>query len=54
MHFPPDGVRFATGYSGLVALLCRSDFSFRPLGVRRPGGFCLPSLNACGVGNRSR
>jgi len=39
---------------GLVAYLCRSDFSFRPLGVRKPGGFCLPTLNACGAGYRSR
>jgi branched-chain amino acid transport system substrate-binding protein len=39
---------------GLVAYLCRSDCSFRLLCVRRPGGFCLPTLNACGAGYRSR
>jgi hypothetical protein len=40
--------------SGLVACLCRSKCSFRPLGVRRPRGFCLPMLNADGAGYRSR
>ena len=39
---------------GLVACLCRSKCSFRPLGVRRPRGFCLPTLNADGAGYRSR
>ena len=39
---------------GLVAYLCRSDYSCRPPGVRRPGGFCLPTLNAFGAGYRSR
>jgi hypothetical protein len=39
---------------GLVAYLCRSDYSFRLLGVRRPGGFYLPKLNAFGAGYRSR
>jgi len=39
---------------GLVAYLCRSDCSFRLLGVRKPGGFCLLTLNACGAGYRSR
>ena len=37
---------------GLVAYLCRSDCSSRLLGVRKPGGFCLPALNACGAGYR--
>jgi hypothetical protein len=40
--------------AGLVAYSCRSDFSFRLLGVRKPGGFCLLTLNACGAGYRSR
>jgi hypothetical protein len=40
--------------SGLVAYLCRSDYSFRLPGVRRPGGFYLPKLNAFGAGYRSR
>jgi hypothetical protein len=40
--------------SGLVAYLCRSDRSFRLLDVRKPGGFCLPTPNACGAGYRSR
>ena len=40
--------------SGLVAYLCRSQCSFRPLGVRRPRGFCLPMLSADGAGYRSR
>ncbi len=31
---------------GLVAYLCRSYYSFRLPGVRRPGGFCPPKLNA--------
>jgi hypothetical protein len=35
--------------TGLVAYLYRSDCSFRLLGVRKPGGFCLPTLNACGA-----
>ena len=39
---------------GLVAYLCRSGCSFRLPGVRRPGGFCLPKLNAFGAGYRSR
>jgi hypothetical protein len=39
---------------GLVAYLCRSDYSFRLPGVRRPGGFYLPKLNAFGAGYRSR
>ena len=39
---------------GLVAYLCRSDCSFRLPGVRKPGGFCLPTPNACGAGYRSR
>jgi hypothetical protein len=39
---------------GLVAYLCRSDYSFRLPGVRRPGGFCPPKLNAFGAGYRSR
>jgi phthiocerol/phenolphthiocerol synthesis type-I polyketide synthase C len=39
---------------GLVAYLYRSDRSFRLLGVRKPGGFCLPTLSACGVDYRSR
>ena len=38
----------------LVAYLCRSKCSFKPLGVRRPRGFSLPMLNADGVGYRSR
>ena len=45
----PDGSQF-----GLVAYSCRPQCSFRPLGVRRPRGFCLPMLNADGVGYRSR
>jgi hypothetical protein len=40
--------------AGLVAYLCRSDYSFRLPGVRRPGGFCPPKLNAFGAGYRSR
>ena len=40
--------------NGLVAYLCRSDCSFRLPGVRKPGGFCLPTPNACGAGYRSR
>jgi hypothetical protein len=40
--------------TGLVAYLCRSGCSFRLPGVRRPGGFCLPKLNAFGAGYRSR
>jgi hypothetical protein len=40
--------------AGLVAYLCRSGCSFRLPGVRRPGGFCLPKLNAFGAGYRSR
>jgi hypothetical protein len=40
--------------TGLVAYLCRSDYSFRLPGVRRPGGFCPPKLNAFGAGYRSR
>ena len=39
---------------GLVAYLCRSNYSFRLLCVRKPGGFCLLTLNACGAGYRSR
>ena len=39
---------------GLVAYLCRSKCSFRPLCVRRPRGFFLPVLNADGAGYRSR
>jgi hypothetical protein len=39
---------------GLVANLCRSKCSFKPLGVRRPMGFSLPMLNVGGVGYRSR
>jgi hypothetical protein len=39
---------------GLVAYLCRSDYSFRLPGVRRPGGSCPPKLNAFGAGYRSR
>ena len=38
---------------GLVAYLCRSKCSFRPLGVRRPRGFFLPKLNVDGAGYRS-
>ena len=38
---------------GLVAYLCRSKCSFRPLGVRRPRGFFLPVLNVDGAGYRS-
>ena len=41
-------------HRGLVAYLCRSGCSFRLPGVRRPGGFCLPKLNAFGAGYRSR
>jgi hypothetical protein len=40
--------------NGLVAYSCRSDYSFRLPGVRRPGGFCPPKLNAFGAGYRSR
>jgi hypothetical protein len=40
--------------SGLVAYFCNSNFSFRLLGGLRPEGLCLPMLNACGVGYRSR
>ena len=40
--------------TGLVAYLCRSDYSFRLPGVQRPGGFCPPKLNAFGAGYRSR
>jgi hypothetical protein len=40
--------------SGPVAYLCRSECSFRPLGVRKPRGFCLPMLSADGAGYRSR
>ncbi len=39
---------------GLVAYLCRFGCSSRLLGIRKPGGFCLPTLNACGAGYRSR
>ena len=39
---------------GLVTYLCRSKCSFRPPGARRPMGFFLPMLNACGAGYRSR
>ena len=39
---------------GPVTYLCRSQCSFRPLGVRRPRGFCLPMLSADGAGYRSR
>jgi hypothetical protein len=46
--------RLASTQSGLVAYLCRSDYSFRLPGVRRPGGFCPPKLNAFGAGYRSR
>ncbi len=48
-HSAEDKIRI-----GLVAYLCRSDYSFRLLGVRRPGGFCPPKLNAFGAGYRSR
>ena len=41
-------------YAGPVTYLCRSECSFRPLGVRRPRGFCLPMLSADGAGYRSR
>jgi hypothetical protein len=39
---------------GPVTYLCRSECSFRPLGVRRPRGFYLPMLTADGAGYRSR
>jgi ABC-type transport system substrate-binding protein len=39
---------------GPVAYLCRSDYSFMLLCVRRPGGFCPPTLNAFGAGYKSR
>jgi site-specific recombinase XerD len=39
---------------GPVTYLCRPQCSFRPLGVRRPRGFCLPILNADGASYRSR
>ena len=39
---------------GPVAYLCRSECSFRPRGVQRPRGFCLPMLSADGAGYRSR
>jgi restriction system protein len=39
---------------GPVTYLCRPQCSFRPLGVRRPRGFCLPMLSADGAGYRSR
>ena len=42
------------GQYGLVPLSCRPQCSFRPLGVRRPMGFCLPMRNADGAGYRSR
>jgi hypothetical protein len=50
------GVGFSTlnKWVGPVTYLCRSDYSFRLLGVRRPGGFCPPKLNAFGAGYRSR
>jgi transposase InsO family protein len=35
-----------TNRIGLVAYLCRSDFSFGLPGDRLPGGFSLPMLNA--------
>ena len=44
----------ALGMVGPVTYLCRPQCSFRPLGVRRPRGFCLPMLNADGGGYRSR
>ena len=40
--------------SGPVTYLCRPQCSFRPLGVRKPRGFCLPMLSADGAGYRSR
>ena len=40
--------------NGPVTHLCRPQCSFRPLGVRRPRGFCLPMLNADGGDYRSR
>ncbi|MBK1637411.1 hypothetical protein CKO19_17085 [Rhodovulum adriaticum] len=40
--------------TGPVTYLCRPQCSFRPLGVRRPRGFCLPMLSADGAGYRSR
>jgi hypothetical protein len=40
--------------TGPVAYSCRSECSFRPPGVRRPRGFCLPMLSADGAGYRSR
>jgi len=43
-----------SNYLGPVAYSCRPQCSFRPLGVRRPMGFCLPMLNADGAGYRSR
>lgn len=43
-----------SGHYGLVAVWCRSKCSFRPLGARRPRGFCLPMLSADGAGYRSR
>ena len=45
---------FAGPLCGLIAHLCRSDCSFRLLGVQRPGGFCLPTLNAFGAGYKTR
>jgi exonuclease SbcD len=44
--------RFVT--RGLVAYLCRPQCSFKPLGFRRPRGFCLPMLSADGLGYKSR
>jgi len=51
-----DDSRYVIGWklSGLVAYLCRPQCSFKPLGVRRPRGFCLPMLSADGVGYKSR